>query len=281
MESPYSQPGVVVEDKTNGNGYLAYSPSRPKTVAEFRADLDACVTPRFTEFGEILDLAIDNGSVLLEGEPGAGKSNICQDIERCGRQLGIPLLRITVHINAGTTRTTGNTLALIDRFRNMPAERQGLFILDNVDYVGYRGSSRTRRNAAEYAETIVPELIKTIDDDSTLAVGTAHDEQWRENKWQWNDPAIDQPASELMEAYRAKRRFLGQMSQQSIIELLEQRGVETGLAEVTAQELCLRGLQSFFYAFHIDTDMFSRDPEAAVATVKMGRALRHAASRNR
>lgn len=268
--------GITQEHKTNGKGYVQFEPFEAVAVDEFQDELDRCISPRFTEFRDVFSLSIDEGSVLLEGAPGAGKSNICQDLERCSRLIGVPILKISMHINAGTTRHTDETVALIDSYRHSASpDKRRIFILDNVDYGGYKGSSRTRKNAMEYAEAVLPHLTEAVDDDKLVAIGTAHDEDWRSAKWTWNDPAINRPARELLEAYRSRYDFQGSMSEEAIQELLVHREVQPDRASSIAQSLGQAGLLKFFYGNHIDPDVYDDDPAGAIKRVQEGRLKRY------
>ncbi len=268
--------GMMVEEKYNGKGYLQYEPLNPVTVDEFRDELDNCVSPRFIEFRDVLNTGIDEGSVLLEGAPGAGKSNICQDLERCSRFIGLPILKISMHINAGTTRHTEETINLVDSYRRLSnAAGRRIFILDNVDYGGYKGSSRTRKNAIEYAEAVLPHLVEAVDDVNLIAIGAAHDEDWRTAKWTWRDPAIDRPARELIEAYRSRYDFQGYMSEESVQELLLHREAHPDQAMSIARSLGKAGLLQFFYANHINPEVYAKDPSEAIARVQTGRQKRY------
>jgi hypothetical protein len=271
----FTQEGVVLANKSNGQGFFQYTPNEPVSFTAAASELNGCVVPRFLEFGKILDLGLIDKSVLLEGAPGSGKSNICQDVERCCQKFGVPLLRFSVHINAGTTRHAEQTVALVEEFTRQGGDVPGIFILDNADYVGYKGTSRTRSNAAEYAGAVVPAFIRAIDESNVFSVGTSHDEVWRRNKWQWNDPAIDVPAQDLLDAYASKVSFHGGMQVEAVRELLEARNIGEETAEKILRFLGHKGLMMFHYANHLDPELFMSDPEVAIARVHAGRAERY------
>lgn len=271
--------GVTRIEKSNGKGYLWYEPDNPVDINTFQDELDSCVSPRFSEFPEILSIAAVESSVLLEGAPGAGKSNICQDIELCSRYIGAPVLKISMHINAGTPRHAQETLDLLRAYRELANDTaQRFFILDNVDYAGYGGyskCSRTRTNAMQYAEAVLPKITDTVADTGIIAIGTAHDDVWRESKWKWDDPAIDRPAKDLIDVYREKYVFKGDMNEASIVELLTQRDVDSVKAVEIAKSLGEAGLLSFFYGNHIQPDLYLDNPKQAIKDVHAGRKQRY------
>lgn len=267
--------GVVSEDRSNGSGYIRYEPIDPKTIDDVELNLRECVEPRFLEFSTILGKAVTNDSVLLEGAPGSGKSNICQDLVSCSQQFEMPFLRIALHINAGTLRKIDKTQQLLTEFRNKRQRNEGFFILDNVDYVGYKGH-RTRAAAATYAEILVPQFIEIITENNhAVTIGTSHDERWRNNKWKWGDPAIDDPAEALLEAFHSRHKFTGDMSDEALIGLLESRGCDTALAQRTVKKLGESGNSHFFMAQHIDLDLMEANPSLAYQQVEEGREKRY------
>jgi len=264
-----------LEDKRNGRGFVQFTPDKPVDVASVSEKLSTCVEPRFSEFRAILSRAIEHSSVLLEGAPGSGKSNVMQDMERCSRSIGIPFLRIAMHINAGTTRTVDETIDRVSRFRAYTQEHRSFFFLDNVDYGGYRGSSRTRNNANSYAEAVLPVLADTVSDPRVVTVGTAHDELWRIGKWLWKDPEIDTPSTELIQSFNARYPFDGHMPEPAIVELLQYRGLEVHRANRIARSLGSVGLSKFFIGNHIDAELYESDASEAIRVVDTGRAERY------
>lgn len=272
----------LIIEKGNGKGYLYHEPLTDKENKDVLASLANDPEGRFSEIATIVGLAAVQGSVLLEGPPGAGKSNICHDIEARMIKIGAPLLRISMHINAGTLRHAEKTTELLNTYRTR--ENSGitrLFMLDNADYGGYRGSSRTRNNAAEYAQCVIPELIKAVSDEKLTVLGTAHDEIWRQSKWTWGDSSIDAPARELLEAFNTRYEFMGAMPKEAVRKLLTQRGADDEVARHTAHFLAQAGLLNFFYANHVDYEQFMLDKAQALQSVKDGRDERYGFSREK
>ncbi len=267
--------GELVEDKRNGHGYVMFEPYTPTSPHANEATITGCVSQRFLEIPYVMQKALDAGSVLLEGSPGAGKSNILQDLERCSRLASTPLLRIALHINAGTTRTIEQSVTMLQQYQERFQDIGGMLLLDNVDYGGYKGSKRTRKNAFEYAEAVLPVLTDTVQSNHIVAIGTAHDDRWRESKWQWNDPLINSHASNLLEAFQSRHDFQGSMTEDSLRELLEHRSGNVDTAEKVTRKLGELGLLSFYYGNHVNPDEFISDPEAALNRVEVGRRERY------
>lgn len=267
--------GNVIEDKRNGYGYLLFEPDMPVSPSANGDTISGCVSQRFLEMPRIMQKALDTGSVLLEGKPGAGKSNILQDFERCSRFVGTPVLKISVHINAGTTRTIEETVHLLENYQERFRDIGSVLLVDNVDYGGYKGKKRTRKNALQYAEAVLPVLTKAVEDTGITAIGTAHDELWRQNKWEWSDPLINKSGRDLLEAFSSRYEFAGDMSEHSLRELLEHRSGSANKAEEITSRLGELGLLSFYYGNHIDPDEFLKDERSALNAVEEGRKKRY------
>lgn len=267
--------GLHVEDRRNGRGYYIYEPLNPQHITHSLGSLDSCVNHRFVEMTAITEKIIRNQSVLLEGKPGAGKSNILKDVEKCATLANVPVFRLALHINAGTNRTIDNTLEIVDQQLSRHGDVGRLVLLDNVDYGGYRGSTRRRKNAYEYAELILPKLADLIDDNSTYSIGTAHDSAWRERKWQWGDPLIDGMANNLLDAFNERYNFRGEMTAASVTELIASRCNDRVKAERVTTGLNELGLLKFHVANHVDVDVFLSDDETALLQVDQGRSERY------
>jgi hypothetical protein len=217
---------------------------------------------------------LHNRSVLIYGAPGAGKSNVVYDIEQAAIASNVPMLRIAMHINAGSSRDSEETKTLLDRFREKSRLHSGLFIVDNVDYAGYKGGGRTRSATRHYNESILTELTATINDPSVYSIGTAHSDEWREHKWQWQDSTIDEPARNLLGSYTSNVEFEGDMALFAMRDFLLERVNSRQRAAHIAIKLQQLGLSKFFFANHIDPDLFTIDQNSAISQVKQGRQQR-------
>lgn len=87
--------------KANGYGYEMWLPEQPKDFSV--VSLGTGETAIFSEIPEIIHkLRETSGGLLIEGEPGAGKSHIRDDlIVQKGILEGVPYLSASLHINGG------------------------------------------------------------------------------------------------------------------------------------------------------------------------------------
>jgi hypothetical protein len=275
----HRSPENIIEDRSNGAGTLFFQPPEPNPPRDLQYTNTDNSSARFVNFYKIIEQSIIYKSLLLEGAPGSGKSNLCQDLEMAVLSSNVPLLRITLHINAGTLRKAVTTLKLLDTFEEQSKKNGGMFILDNVDYPGYKGSSRTRKSAAQYSEIIVPRLTQLVNSPFSTALGTCHDEQWRVNKWQWNDPVIDNPSKDLLKAYKVKLKFMGKMKSRGVTELLINKGIAEERAHNVTRKLGELGMLNFHVANHIDIDLFETNSKQAIKNIMEGRKERMKARR--
>jgi hypothetical protein len=270
--SDLSGTAQIEGDKKNGKGTLLITPNDQHVGVRRLSNQLEVHTPRFVELPDVVSGLDDGSSILLEGAPGAGKSNVCQDIEKVALLAGIPLLRVSVHINAGTMRHVEDNADIFERFLGMSGPK--LFVVDNADYPGYRGRSRTHTSASAYTKTVVPLLIEVIQGDNVAALGTSHDERWRRNKWGWGDD-VETAAQELLESFEDRKTFSGQMTERSVAELMIQRGATSRQAETARAILSGRSVCSFYFANHVSIELLETDPESAINQVESGRRDRY------
>jgi hypothetical protein len=237
----------------------------------------------FTEIRPIVDELTQSLAVLVEGAPGSGKSHLIRDIQTGCLDSNIPALCLSMHVNAGSRQGAENAAEIVSEFRDKVGDNGGLIILDNADFVGYKGHSRSRSRAVEYAQAIHP-LVKDILEDPKMAVlATVHDNAWREGRWKWADQQIDEPAQLILDAFPSRFTFEGKMSLVGLAHILQMRNIaraETdrpislGQAAQVIRMLNRTGRANFFHANHLPVKMFLQNPDDAIAHIERGREER-------
>jgi hypothetical protein len=262
----------IVENPANGNGYWYTLPEHATPLYEGLQGVAEYGT--FSEIPGIIDEAQQSGAVLVQGAPGAGKSHLIREMQTGAVANGLPAFCLTVHINAGKASGLEVATEQLTAFREATADTGGLVILDNVDYLGYKGSSRRRNASATYAAGIEPVIADMIADPKTAVVATAHDDGWRAGRWKWADPAVDGPAQRVLEGFPSRVVFEGGMALVGLAHVMSSRQVPLGDAARTIRQLKALGRADFFHANHIDPELFARDPQAAIDEVMAGRQER-------
>lgn len=265
-------PNEIVENVSNGHGYWAFMPKHPAEFGEQAANM--AEYGDFLELRDVVGMAAQNGSVLVKGAPGSGKSHLVRELQTSAVVYDVPAFCLTTQVNAGKRGGIDNIRGPIEEFKQGVGDGQGLVILDNVDYLGYKGRSRRVTPAAEYAASAREMFGEILDDPHLAVVGTAHNDEWRAGRWTWNNPDIDVPAQEAMDGFASQAVFEGKMSLVGLAHILHNRGAPLGVAARTIRELNSYDKARFFYANHIDPDLYLTDPEAAVAEIEAGRQQR-------
>ena len=275
--------GEFQENKRNGYGYWAAIPQPSAPLDEALPEVG--YHHDFTEVPHIIDLLVENRSVLVKGAPGSGKSHLLRDVASAAVMNNLPTFYLYMHINGGKRDGIKNISDALDDFRDRTRYTGGgLVILDNLDYIGYRGHrGRSRSAATEHAQD-TEELVTDLLGDKNLAVlATAHDNAWREGKWTWDDPAINKPAWRIIEAFNEQLVFEGKMALMGLTHILRERNLDrcghesqipTGRAAHVIRLLRASGRANFFHANHLDIDLFLEDPNAAIAAIEQEREIR-------
>lgn len=275
-------PEEIQEDKRNGNGYWAYTPTPASPLSEALPALRDY--GEFTEIPDIVDGLLYNKAVLVSGAPGSGKSHLVRDIQTGCVLNNIPAFCLTMHVNSGKGQGIANIQPALNEFRDKVRETGGgLVILDNLDILGYRGHSRSRTKATEYAQDARELVEDLLSDRDVVVLATSHDDEWREGKWAWDDPVIDEPAQAVLEAFPSRFVFEGKMALEGLAHLLRGRNlrrdasheqISLGQAAQIMRWLAERNRANFFHANHLPVATFMEDPETAIAEIDHGRAVR-------
>lgn len=259
-------------DRSNGNGYWYFLGNPESNVADHLADVAGYGL--FLEAPALLSNAQKYGSVLLEGAPGSGKTNIFREIQEASVAYDVSCFGLTMHVNSGKSSGIENVRSHLEAFRQHVAATGGIVLFDNADYVGYKGHSRRQNAAKRYAAEASGYLGEIIADPNLLVIGSAHDARWRMGHWTWGDPAIDQSAHQFIDSFASRLPFRGQVALVGLVEVMERRGVERAKAARVIRGLRLLQMADFFHANHVQPDRFLTDPVSAVAEIEAGRALR-------
>jgi len=274
------------EDNRNGYAYWMYLPAPAAPLTE--ALPEVAQYGDFEEMPVIIDALQNTDGVLVTGAPGSGKSHLVRDIQTACFFNNIPTFCLTLHVNGGKGEGVDNIRPYIEEFREKSRETGGgVVILDNIDYVGYRGKSRSHAKAAKYAEAIEPLVEELLDDSQIKLLATAHDEEWRAGRWTWEDPAIDEPADAILNAFPSCLVFDGKMALEGLAHLLWVRSAARAEGEppitISQAAQVIRHLSesrraNFFHANHLDVGLFLHDPNAAIAELDRGREERRGKS---
>jgi hypothetical protein len=200
----------------------------------------------------------------------------------------LPAFCLYMHINAGSRHGIDNIRPYIDDFRDkVEYTGGGLVVLENADYAGYRSGSknrsRSRTVAAEYADAANQLVTELVSDEHLAVLGTAHDDAWREGKWNWKDVAIDGPAASILAKFSAQMEFEGRMPLNALAHVLRERNaaraedepkISLGKAARVIRLLHQSGRANFFYANHLPVDQFLADPNGAIREIERGRDIR-------
>jgi hypothetical protein len=266
--APSSVPEIQ-ENLANGYGYWAFTPEDPKSFADQAEQMREYGD--FLETGTVIDLAHENGSVLVQGAPGAGKSHLVRELQMAAVINNVPTFCLTTHINGGKKTGIDNIEEPFAQFKEAVGDGQGLVILDNIDYLGYRGSSRTRSVSSRYANAVEAKVDELHADPHLVTVGTAHNDEWREGYWTWNDPNVDDPAKSVLESFGSQLVFEGNMALVGLAHIMANKGHGLGESARAIRNLHSEGRAKFFYANHVDPSEYLADPVAALAKLHAGR----------
>lgn len=253
-----------------------FTPHNPSSISDI--DQPDVSGSSFEEFPDIFQTLYEGRSVLLRGAPGSGKTNVIRDLEEHCRTLRIPYLTLAVHLNAGTTATVDETRTLLDGYADANRQHGGLLILDNADYIGYKGH-RSAVKAVTYAKTTTHALIRTMGSEGIRTLGTAHSEDWQVNQWRWGRPDIDEAQAALLQAFDTTVVFEGALTTKGVFSILAKKmhddETRTDAPDVRqmAGDITRYG-RNFHLLNHVDLSVFVRSPLTALHEIDKGRQLR-------
>ena len=272
----------IESNRGNGEGYWLYTPYEPQPVGQAVAHLSE--HSDFTEVEGLSRALAESRTVLIQGAPGAGKSHLVRDLQTAAVASHVPTLAVQVHVNGGKRDGAENLRPVISQFKEIAAQTGGLVILDNVDFLGYRGS-RKRGESRDYAASMEAVVQELVDDPNLVVIGVAHDERWRQNRWSWDDSSIDGPARRTVEAFSRSYGFEGRMALVGLTHILRERNLaETGHADQPVslddaarvmRRLHETGHADFFHANHLSIAHYLSDPDAALQQLHHGREDRY------
>lgn len=235
---------MIKEDKRNGFG-LKYGqgPNEPVDFYE----------PWF-DYAEMLAPAAGE-SLVLGGEPGAGKSHIAEDIFRIGYEEGSSVAFISTHINSGSASGRGATSEIMQFMATAAhCDEKAVVVLDNFDFLVYSGGKRKRRSEPkirDYFEHMSGLVLGAVDAGCAITA-TVHNDSWLENHTKWTPTSLLDDYDDLLSELGEVTSFKGEVNSLNAIELLQRRGFDADLAGYIAMELCANNGLFFRQAHHID-----------------------------
>ena len=260
--------------RSSGEGYEIFLPTHPQS-----AELLPVNTPRivlFKEMGAVVERLLENRSLLVWGEPGEGKSHLRDDVTMAGAAANdIPFLMVSCHINGAKEKGPALVSERLKELRDA-GEGSKLVVFDNLDYIGYKGKHRTRTRARDYAQRMEPIIEEVVNDESLLALGFIHDEEWRVHRWSWSDPEkpddpfgtdsnIYTPAKKILDYFADRYEFEGWLTDYGLREVIEEAGGDEDLLAALDTSVSLK---RFFYARHLDPKLFRENPELAIKQIR-------------
>lgn len=251
-----------------GHGYEVY-------ISHDNDDIDTSnallVTPMFSEVNAIGEVAVlGAGPLLVEGEPGAGKSHLIDDLTVAyGAESDTSFALLKLHIN-------GSNKYGIDHFREatealFSSDTQKLVVIDNVDYIGYKGHRR-QALVTEHSRQALELMSEMAEDPTITLIGVAHDDEWREGNWRWpKDHVVSGFAQEALALFTVRHNFQGQLTEEGLADIVAQRQ----LGDEFVAALKEQNLTTYFYASLLDEALFLQDPASEVRRIEDIRKFEH------
>lgn len=251
---------MIVERRQNGYG-LRYG-------AQFNDAAPPAYEPWFDDSGRYVGEVVSSGSMVLSGEPGAGKSHITQDVLRGSYDIGKAVCMVSCHINSGSSLGRDFTQETFRTAADIGSDC--LVVVDNLDYLVYTGAVKRRRTNSkveQFAEFMLGEIAHMRDSGCAI-FATTHTQLWRENHsdapihvWKAYEAAVD--------ALGGERTFTGAISKDNAQRLLKMRGIDQIAAAAVAEDLHSVGGLFFRQAHHLSIDTYNdKGIIAAVAEVE-------------
>ncbi len=219
----------------------------------------------FTEFDSIISTARQFDAVRVQGQPGAGKSEILTAIHLAAYREGISSLFLKSHINGGNYNGLQNIRPMLEDYLDHTKHLGGLILLDNLDFIGYKGK-RTRVSATNYSTDYNKFLGSlTNRDDRNILIATTHTDEWRNGNWQWeSDSPIISNAVEIIDQVKPIFDYGGLVTKDYAIRTLASRIIDEQmidptsgylLAQSTVDALDSLGLANYKYTKLLASDL--------------------------
>lgn len=270
------------EVKKNGHGVQW---TLPENATSFGQSFEIHESDVFPEANYVSRkvLRAKDYSLLVQGEPGSGKSHLVQDIMwACADANNAPALTISLHIAGGHQQGGSNIRQYVEEFSRRLNGKRGLVIFDNLDFLGYKGSNRRLGRTREFAQQTADLVGAVVSEDNLAVLGIIHDKEWRHGRWTWDDTEINHHANRALNAFsEPPYHFKGRLSTDGLVKTMEMSGHSRQVAEKFVGQLVLDGKADFFHARHVDPIRYFSDPKAAIAQANQGREDRKSTTRSR
>ena len=185
----------------------------------------------FVEFDPIISIVQQFKAVRVQGQPGAGKSEILSAMHLSAYQAGVSSLLLKSHINGGRYDGLQNISPPLNEYVKHTRYLGGLILLDNLDFVGYKGQ-RTRSSAMRYSEEYMKFVELIMHNDSNLVVATAHTDEWRKGNWRWEpDSPITVNANTLLDMIKPVFDYSGLVKKSHALRFLADRIIDEQIVD--------------------------------------------------
>ncbi len=251
-----------------GHGYEVFL---PQTGGPLEPHDTLPPTPMFAEASTIGRVAAEGpGPLLVEGEPGAGKSHLIDDLTIThGVEANTAFALLKLHINGANKEGIRHFREATDAFRGH--DNKKLVVIDNVDYIGYKGHRR-QALVTEHSQQALEVMSELAADPSVTLIGIAHDDEWREGNWRWpKEHAISGFAQEALRLFTNRHSFQGHLTEDGLADIVAQRQ----LSDDFVAEIKKRNLTTYFYASLLDEASFLQDPESEMRRIEDIRKFEH------
>ncbi len=196
----------------------------------------------FLEADLILSTLYDQKFLRLEGQPGCGKSEIINLLftESSSQSNDYNVFKLATHINGGKTAGIENIKEPFERFLNNCQNVGGLMLIDNIDYLGYKGH-RSVSGAKYYSQEFAALIDQVFDCSNLKCLATSHCQDWRRSHWLWANEhqAINQISQATIDKFSVVLNYQGNISEHSFCQQLQSKGFTVNKIEFILDSLSL------------------------------------------
>lgn len=248
----------------NGAGYTLYQPAlEPYPNTSLDDVVKSLTFPYSTFYISAVDAALGS-NLAIEGCPGAGKSHLTKDLIIASIGLQRPVFALKTHIAFGKKNAMDSRaedmLEFIDGQKQKP-----LVILDNVDFLGYKGSHRTKPNAEKALDTYGRVIRSLVDSPSVSVIGIIHTLDWRETHWSEGWPDISQRATDIIEDLGDPVKFNGEMDYKRARRHMARIGIDSERAKRLLNAVqSVTGELLFRHVHHLDRHLSAVNDEGGM-----------------